>query len=100
MSSILKELYNGNLCPADHTFPKGGNAKKYKMLTDSQVEIGEQLENFMDAQARKQFDTYRDMQIEINIIEQEELFLYAFRLGAQMMLELLNPHDGAGTADF
>lgn len=95
MSSILKELYDGNICPADHTVAQGENAKKYKMLIGSQIEIGTQLEKSLDEQERKQFDAYRDMQIDLNILEQEELFLYAFRLGARMMLELTSPYDDA-----
>ncbi len=100
MPSIFKEFYYGNICPADHIFPQGEDAEKYKALFKAQVEIGDQLERRLDAQGRKQFDAYRDMQIDVNSMEHEGFFLYAFRLGARMTMELLNPYGGGVSEDF
>lgn len=100
MSSILKDLYDGNLCPAGRDYTRSKSAKDYKTLLSSQVELGEQLEDRLDVQARDMFNTYCKMQVELNILEEEDLFLYAFRLGARMLLEILSPRDGIQAEDF
>lgn len=100
MTSVLKDLYDGKLCPAERTFARGAHVEAYKKLFFKQTEIGEQLEKQFDTQAQKMFGTYRELQINLNIMEEEELFFYAFRLGARMLLEILSPCDGAGQEDF
>lgn len=58
MSSVLKDLYDGNLCPAEHTFAQGARAEAYKKLFYKQTEIGQQLEKQLDAQAQEIFNKY------------------------------------------
>ncbi len=41
----------------------------------------------------KVFEKFNDCQTEISYIQDKELFAYAFRLGARMMLEVMNAYD-------
>ena len=73
MKSILEELFYGNVCPNTDCRSKD---KETKELTDKQKEI---LEKFDDC--------YN----ELTDINEREIFVYAFRLGARIAIEVLFP---------
>ncbi len=87
MTSILEELWYGNVCP-NIGFRKSTQEVKELMgyiadhhsnlqatLTDKQKEI---LEKFDDCYA------------ELTDINERELFVYAFRLGARIAIKVMN----------
>lgn len=93
MLSVLEELYRGNIVPTDRAFASTEKAKEFKNLLHAQTQLAEQLEAALDEQQTIQFHTYCNMQGELDCREQEELFLYAFRLGAKLMTEILLPRE-------
>ena len=88
MRSILEELFYGNVCPNTDCRSKDKETKQLmgyiadhhdalsRELTDKQKEI---LEKFDDCYA------------ELTDINEREIFVYAFRLGAQIVIEVLYP---------
>ena len=88
MRSILEELFYGNVCPNTDCRSQEKEAKELigyladhhdallKELTDKQKEI---LEKFDDC--------YN----ELTDINEREIFVYAFRLGARIAIEVLYP---------
>ena len=88
MKSILEELFYGNVCPNTDCRSKDKETKELmgyvadhhdallKELTDKQKEI---LEKFDDC--------YN----ELTDINEREIFVYAFRLGARIAIEVLYP---------
>jgi hypothetical protein len=89
MRSILEELFYGNVCPSTDCRSTDKEAKELigyiadhhdtllKELTDKQKEI---LEKFDDC--------YN----ELTDINEREIFVYAFRLGARIAIEVLFPN--------
>ncbi|MGN0562079.1 MAG: DUF6809 family protein [Candidatus Fimenecus sp.] len=101
MAAILKNFYNGNLCPIDRTFAHGKEAQKYKLLMKKQDELAAYIKNRLDEQGLEHFQAYCDLQIQLNIAEQEDMFVYAFRLGAHWYQEVFSPRtDGISAEDF
>ena len=92
MKSILEELFYGNLCPNTDCRSKENEVKELMgyiadhhdnllaTLTDKQKEI---LEKFDDCYA------------ELTDINEREIFVYAFRLGARIAIEVLSPGSEA-----
>ena len=88
MRSILEELWYGNICPNTGCREATAEAKQLMgyiadhhdnlqaTLTDKQKEI---LEKFDDCYA------------ELTDISEREIFVYAFRLGARIAIEVLSP---------
>ena len=93
MFSVLEELYCGNITPADRAFAPTKKAEEFKKLHRAQTQIEIYLESVLSEQALTQFHTYCNMQGELNCREQEETFIYAFRLGAKLMTEVLLPRE-------
>ena len=89
MKSILEELFYGNICPNTDCRSKDKETKELmgyvadhhasllSTLTDKQKEI---LEKFNDC-----YDELTD-------INEREIFVYAFRLGARIAIEVLFPN--------
>lgn len=93
MISVLEELYCGNIHPADRALANSKKAEDFRELQHTGTQLMEQLEAVLNEQQLMQFHTYCNMQGELTCREQEELFVYAFRLGAKMMIEVLLPRE-------
>ncbi|MBQ9162865.1 MAG: hypothetical protein IJX74_06270 [Clostridia bacterium] len=90
MKSTLEELWYGNVCPntdCRESTPTARQLMEYiarhhdnlhKTLTDEQKEI---------------FEKFDDCFAELTDINEREIFAYAFRLGAKMMLEVMLPKE-------
>ena len=88
MKSILEELFYGNVCPNTDCRSKDKEVKDLmahiadhhsslnETLTDKQKELFEKFDNAWD---------------ELNDISEREIFVYAFRLGARIVIEVLYP---------
>lgn len=88
MKSILEELFYGNVCPSTDCRSKDKEVKDLmahianhhsslnETLTDKQKELFEKFDNAWD---------------ELNDINEREIFVYAFRLGARIAIEVLYP---------
>ena len=90
MRSILEELFYGNVCPNTDCRSKGGQTKElmgyvadhhnalFGELTDKQKET---LEKFDDCYS------------ELTNINEREIFVYAFKLGMRIAIEVLSPDE-------
>ena len=86
MKNILEDLWYGNICPNTDcraTAPEAKDLMGYiadhhsnlrETLTEGQKEV---LEKFDDCYA------------ELTAINERDIFVYAFRLGARMMMEMM-----------
>jgi len=87
MKSILEELRLGNICQemkmsAEERELAGYISKHYDALVAS-----------MSDEQKEVFEKFNDCQTEISYIQDKELFSYAFRLGARMMLEVMEEEN-------
>ncbi|MDO4154739.1 MAG: hypothetical protein Q4E21_07815 [Clostridia bacterium] len=99
MSGILKNLYYGNLAPADRAYAPTNAAKALRQDVQKQNDIAEQLAQCADERVRALFETYCELQAKISSAEQEDLFIYAFRLGAQWCGEVFLPRTDTCTQE-
>ena len=83
--NIIEEMYNGDLFPVG-TYEH--SSKEYKKimneLTSAEAEL---LAAY--PQIRELFDKYQSAQIDLISINNRQEFVNGFRVGAQMMLEML-----------
>lgn len=98
--TVLENLFYGNIIPANRGFAKGEKGRAYQALLCKQTEIMETLDKHLDEQGKNLLEAYYDIQGQAEGIDQKENFLYAFRLGARLMMELLNSYNGALEEDF
>lgn len=93
MISVLEELYYGNISLGDRVLAHTEKANAFRNLQHTATPLEEQLISTLNEQQLKQFRTFCDIQGELTQMEQEDLFIHAFRLGAKMMVEILLPRN-------
>ena len=84
MRSILQELWHGNICPqADSR----NNSPEMKQLMEYMAWHHDDLLKTMTDEQKEIFEKFDDCWSEYASYAEEAIFTYAFKLGAQLMLE-------------
>ena len=87
---ILEELYLGDVRPGDRSFKRNS---QYSKALDDVVKAGDALTEGLTKEQKELFEDYMTAQREVNVLTDCETFLYAFRLAAKIMIDILT--DGA-----
>ena len=82
---VIKELWYGNIIPQEDSRT---NSKEMKELLGCMVKHHEELENSFTEEQNETFEKFQDAWAEGISLGEEAIFEYAFKLGAQMMLEV------------
>ena len=88
MKSILEELFYGNVCPSTDCRSKDEQIKK---LMEHLADHHEKLNNTLTDKQKELLAKLDDCYGELNDINEREIFVYAFRLGARITIEVLLP---------
>ena len=83
---ILEDLYTGNVKPGKRSFRQNS---QYSRALAQAVESGDALIKSLTEEQKKLFEEYMDAQREVNILTDCETFIYALKLGAKLMLDVL-----------
>ena len=83
---ILEDLYTGNVRPGERSFRQNS---QYSRALAQAVESGDALIKSLTEEQKKLFEEYMDAQREVNILTDCETFIYALKLGAKLMLDVL-----------
>ena len=83
---MLSELWYGNIEPQDRTIPRNSEHKK---LLSKICEYEEKFRGIFSPEQQKDFEDYENATISVSAISEEASFVEGFRLGAKIMLEVL-----------
>ncbi len=84
--AILEELYNGNIVPSEKFIKKGG---EYQKVNDELSEKIEKLTCTLNSKEKDLCEEIGDGICKLSYISEKECFIEGFRLGAQIMREIL-----------
>ena len=90
---ILEELWYGNVAPGERSVEKGGRLWHLGRLI---LQNEEELAPLLSERAKEVLEKLRDNQSELNDLNECEVFVCGFRLGARIMLEVLDGSDKWG----
>ena len=90
MKSVINELWCGNIVPQEDSRI---NSKEMKELLDFMARHHEDLEKSFSDEQKVTFEKFHDCWSEYMSLAEEAIFTYAFKLGAQIMLDVLNSKD-------
>ena len=86
MKSILKELFYGNICPSTDCRSKDEQTKQLMgYIADHHSALNETLTD----KQKELFEKFTDCYDELTDINEREIFIYAFRLGMRIAIEVL-----------
>ncbi len=88
--SVLEDLYFGNCHPCDKYIKKGS---EYEQLANTMMRLEEQLLKSLSAKDKEVYEQIFELRFSQESIAEKETFIDGFRLGAQIMLEIVsNPN--------
>jgi len=88
MESILEELFYGNVCPNTDCRSKD---KETKELMGYVADHHDTLLNELTDKQKETLEKFDDCYNELTDINERDIFVYAFRLGARIAIEVLFP---------
>ena len=83
---ILEDLYLGDIRPSERSFKR--NSQYAKALNDL-VKVGDALTDTLTEKQKEMFEDYMTAQREVSVLTDCETFIYAFRLAAKIMTDVL-----------
>ena len=83
--NVIKELWHGNIVPQDDS---RNNSPEMKELMEYMARHHDDLLKSMTDEQKEIFEKFDDCWSEYMSLAEAAIFEYAFRLGAQMMLEI------------
>lgn len=86
MRSILEELFYGNICPNTDCRSNGNETKQ---LMGYIADHHDTLLSTLNEQQKEIFEKFDDCYNELTDINEREIFVYAFKLGMQIAIEVL-----------
>ena len=86
MNSILEELFYGNICPNTQCRNKD---KETKELMGYISDHHDALMAEMNDKERETFEKFDDCWDELTDINEREIFVYAFKLGMRIAIEVM-----------
>ena len=87
MRSTLEKLWHGNISPETDSRT---NTPEMKRLMEYMARHHDTLMTTMTGEQKDIFERFDDCWSEYASLAEEAIFVYAFRLGAQMMLDILS----------
>ncbi len=83
---ILEGLYLGDVRPSERSFKRNS---QYAKALDDLVKAGDELTNTLTEKQKEMFEAYMTTQRKVNVLTDCETFIYAFRLAAKIMTDVL-----------
>ena len=90
MRSILEELFYGNICPNTDC---RSHDKEIKQLMGYIADHHENLLSTLNDQQKEILEKFDDCYNELTDINEREIFAYAFKLGARIMLAVVSERE-------
>ena len=87
MISILEELFYGNICPNTDCRSQD---KETKQLMGYIADHHDKLLSTLNDQQKEILEKFDDCYNELTDINERDIFVYAFKLGARLALEMLS----------
>ena len=90
---IIRELYLGNLCPMDRSYPPGSPLRK---TAQRLADLESQLLETLPEEARQLFLNYQEAAGEIACADAQDSFITGFRCGARFTYAAFLSEEGPG----
>ena len=88
MKSILEELWYGNICPSTRCLEA---TTETKQLIEYIANHHNNLSSTLTEQQKEILEQFDDCSCELMDINERDIFLYAFKLGMRIAIEVLYP---------
>lgn len=86
MKSVIKQLYNGDLCLSERTTTC---VSEFRTARDIAVQAHDAFEDKLCQPMKQELDEYLSKESDVTSYHTEQAFVDGFKVGAQLMIEIL-----------
>ena len=87
---ILEQLWHNGLCPSE-SLPSTDSS--YRKHLNAVIKNDEKLRSMLSDEAKEVFEKFDESKEEMAAIDRSKIFTAGFRLGAKIMLEVMEQED-------
>ena len=88
---VLQELWRGDVCPTDRRVRQGSEYQK--RAAEARKQIAE-FAATLSPEVKERMEDISDQKHSMAMLAEEDAFIYGFRLGARMMLDVIGDYEG------
>ena len=88
---LLEQLWRGNLAPSERYIRSNS---EYKKATQAFCDAAEKMEKELTPEGKKHWREVADRQSDMTMLAEEDIFIYGFRMGARMILDIIGDYKG------
>ena len=88
---LLDSLWRGNISPSERFVRRNSEYKKVSKQFCDEIDT---LMEILPQEAKQQMERVDDLRSDLAVLHDEDLFIYAFRMGAQMILDVIGDYKG------
>ena len=88
---VLRDLWRGEISPTDRRVRQGS---EYQQRA---AEVRKHMMEFaaiLSPEDKKRMEAINDLKHDLSMMAEEDVFIYGFRLGARMMLDIMGSYEG------
>ncbi|MGI5984664.1 MAG: hypothetical protein GXY01_02140 [Clostridiales bacterium] len=86
MQKILEQIYNGELCPSERSEVC---VEKFRTAKKAAVQAHDEFERKLTPEMKAELDSFLSSESDVTAYHIEQAFVDGFRLGAKLILEIL-----------
>ena len=88
---VLRELWRGEISPTDRRVRQGSEYQQRAAEVRKQMM---ELTAMLSLEVKERMDTINDLKHDLSMMAEEDVFIYGFRLGARMILDVMGNYEG------
>ena len=88
---VLRELWRGEVSPTDRRVRQGSEYQQRAAEVRKQMM---ELTAMLSPEVKERMDTINDLKHDLSMMAEEDVFIYGFRLGARMILDVMGNYEG------
>ena len=88
---VLRELWRGEISPTDRRVRQGSEYQQRAAEVRKQMA---DLAALLSPEVKERMEDINDQKYNLSMMAEEDVFIYGFRLGARMMLDVIGDYEG------
>ncbi len=88
---VLRELWRGEISPTDRRVRQGSEYQQRAAEVRKQMA---DLAALLSPEVKERMEDINDQKHSLAVLAEEDVFIYGFRLGARMMLDVIGDYEG------
>lgn len=93
---VLEKLWRDGISPSERLVRPGSDYQKASTQRNAEMK---RLLELLSPEAKAQLEVVEDLKYDMTMLSEEDVFIYGFRLGARLMLDIMCDHQGQFRTD-